>query len=70
MKRWEKTGREHSNGVDFETLLTHYRGKIVSEWVVSKIIRILDENEGFYIKRSRGDEQRKILFIVLFCEKT
>jgi len=35
-----------------------------------KLMQILDEEEENYIDRSRSDEQRKILFIALFCEKT
>ncbi|RAS71989.1 hypothetical protein A3863_10425 [Priestia endophytica] len=59
---------KYSIGVDFGTLLARYKGKIAFEWVMPKLMQILDEEN--YIDRSRSDEQRKILFIALFCEKT
>ncbi|RPK12945.1 hypothetical protein FH5_03151 [Priestia endophytica] len=61
---------KYSIGVDFGTLLALYKEKIASEWVMPKLMRILDEEEEIYIDRNRSDEQRKILFIALFCEKT
>jgi ribulose kinase len=61
---------KYSIGVDFGTLLARYKGKIAFEWVMPKLMQILDEEEENYIDRSRSDEQRKILFIALFCEKT